>query len=76
MQLYNTTIICLGLGGREKHTHTTDKLSLQVQTSTEGIAAPSALFPPSVGSGPASDGDTSGRISTSKEDVSTVLGPS
>jgi hypothetical protein len=26
MQLYNTTIICLGLGGRKKHTHTTDKL--------------------------------------------------
>jgi hypothetical protein len=29
-QLYNTTIICLGLGGRKKHTHTTDKLFLQV----------------------------------------------
>jgi hypothetical protein len=54
MQLYNTTIICLGLGGREKHTHTTDKLFLQVQTSTEGAAAPSASFPPSAGSGPAS----------------------
>jgi hypothetical protein len=75
-QLYNTTIICLGLGGRKKHTHTTDKLFLQVQTSTEGAAAPLALFPPLAESGPASDGDTGGRISTSKEDASTTLGPS
>jgi hypothetical protein len=75
-QLYNTTIRCLGLGGRKKHTHTTDKLFLQVQTSAEGATAPSASFPPSVESGPASDGDTGGRISTSKEDASTALGPS
>jgi hypothetical protein len=61
---------------RKKHTHTTDKLSLQVQTSTEGTATPSASFPPSVESGPASDGDAGGRISTSKEDASTKLGPS
>jgi hypothetical protein len=40
-QLYNTTMICLGLGGRKKHTHTTDKLFLQVQTSVRGAAAPS-----------------------------------
>jgi hypothetical protein len=70
------TIICLGLGDRKKHTRTTDKLFLQAQTSTEGAAAPSVLFPPSVGSGPASDGDTGRRISTSKEDVSTAPGPS
>jgi hypothetical protein len=76
MQLYNMTIRCLGLGGREKHTHTTDKLFLQVQTSTEGAAAPSVSFPPSAESGPASNGDTSGRISTSKEDASIALGPS
>jgi hypothetical protein len=76
MQLYNMTIICLGLGGREKHTHTTDKLSLQVQTSTEGAAAPSASSPPSEESSPTSDGGTGGRISTSKEDASTKLGPS
>jgi hypothetical protein len=75
MQLYNTTIRCLALGGRNKHTHTTDKLFLQVQTSEEGAAAPSALFPPSVESGPASDSDTGGRISNSKEDTSTALGP-
>jgi hypothetical protein len=75
-QLYNTTIICLGLGGRKKHTHTTDKLFLQVQTSTEGAAAPSVSFPPSAGSSPALGGDTGGRIPTSREDVSATLGPS
>jgi hypothetical protein len=58
MQLYNTTMICLGLRSRKKHTHTTDKLFLQVQTSIGGAAAPSASSPPSVESGPASDGDT------------------
>jgi hypothetical protein len=31
-QLYNATIRCLGLSGRKKHTHTTKKLFLQVQT--------------------------------------------
>ena len=41
-----------------------------------GKTAPSASFPPSVESGPASDGDTGGRISTSKEEASVVLGPS
>jgi hypothetical protein len=46
MQLYNTTMVCLGLDGHKKHTHTTDKLSLQAQTSTEGAAAPSASSPP------------------------------
>jgi hypothetical protein len=70
------TIRCLGLGGRNKHTHTTNKLFLQVQTSTEGAAAPSALFPPSAEFGPASDGNTGGRISTLKEDAGTTLGPS
>jgi hypothetical protein len=74
-QLYNTTIRCLGLGGRKKHTHTTDELFQQVQTSTEGAAAPSASFPPSAESDSTSDGDTGGRISTSKEDTSTTLGP-
>jgi hypothetical protein len=59
-QLYNTTMICLGLGGRKKHTRTTDKLFLQVQTSTGGAAAPSASSPPSTESGPALDGDTGG----------------
>jgi hypothetical protein len=57
-QLYNTTIICLGLGGRKKHTHTTDKLFLQVQTSKGGATAPSASSPPSAESDPASDGGT------------------
>jgi hypothetical protein len=57
-QLYNTTMMCLGLGGRKKHTHTTDKLFLQVQTSIGGAAAPSASSPPSAEPDPASDGDT------------------
>jgi hypothetical protein len=48
----------LGLGGRRKHTHTTDKLFLQVQTSIGGATAPSASTPPSAESDPASDGDT------------------
>jgi hypothetical protein len=60
MQLYNTTMICLGLGGSKKHTRTTDKLFLQVQTSTGGAEAPSTSSPPSAESGPASDGDTGG----------------
>jgi hypothetical protein len=60
MQLYNTMMICLGLGGRKKHTHTTKKLFLQVQTSTGGAAAPSASTPPSAESGSASDGNTVG----------------
>src|SRR5699024_6106903 len=63
-----------GLGGHKKPTHTTDKLFLQVQTSTEGAAAPSVSFPPSAESGPASNGDMGGRISTSKEDANTMLG--
>jgi hypothetical protein len=48
----------LGLGGRKKHTHTTDRLFLQVQTSIGGAAAPSTSTPPSTESDPASDGDT------------------
>jgi hypothetical protein len=76
MQLYNLALKCLGPSDHEKHTHTTDKLFLQVQTSVEGAAAHSATFPPSADPGPASDGDSGGRISTSKEDASTALGPS
>jgi hypothetical protein len=76
MQLYNPTLKCLGPSGRKKHTHTTDKLFMQVQTSAEGAAAPSTSFPPSAELGPASDGNTGGRISTLREDASTALGPS
>ena len=54
------TTICLGLGGCKKHTHTTDKLFLQVQTSIGGAEAPSASTPPSAESDPASNGDTVG----------------
>jgi hypothetical protein len=49
-----------GLGGRKKHTHTTDKLFLQVQTSIGGAVAPSMSTPPSTESDPAPDGDTVG----------------
>jgi hypothetical protein len=59
-QLYNTPMICLGLGGRKKHTHTIDKLFMQVQTSVRGAAAPSASTPPSAESDPASDSNTVG----------------
>jgi hypothetical protein len=52
--------VCLGLGGRKKHTHTTDKLFLQDQTSAGGAAAPSASTPPSAESDPASGDDTVG----------------
>jgi hypothetical protein len=76
MQLYNPALKCLGLSGREKHTHTRDKLFLQVQTSAGGAAVPSATFPPSAEPGPALDGDTGGGISTRKEDTNTALGPS
>jgi hypothetical protein len=44
----------------KKHTHTTDKLFLQDQTSAGEAAAPSASTPPSVESDPASDGNTVG----------------
>jgi hypothetical protein len=59
-QLYNTTMICLGIGGHKKHTRTTDKLFLQVRTSVRGAAAPSASTPPSAESDPASDSNTVG----------------
>jgi hypothetical protein len=36
MQLYNATTICLGLGDRKKHMHTTGEPILQAQTSMEG----------------------------------------
>jgi hypothetical protein len=53
--------VCLGLDGRKKkHTHTTDELFLQVQTSIGGAAAPSASTPPSAESDQASDGNTVG----------------
>jgi hypothetical protein len=34
------TTVCLGLDGHKKHTHTTDKLILQVQTSIRGQQHP------------------------------------
>jgi hypothetical protein len=74
-QLYNTTTKCLGLGGRDRHMHVPNRLLRQNQASPGGGASPSALSPPSARSGPAPGDDASGRISTSKEDASTALGP-
>ena len=81
MQLYNTITKCLGLGGRERHMHAPNRLLRQNQASPGGGAAPSASSPtsasspPSARSAPALDGDAGGRISTSKVDASTALGP-
>jgi hypothetical protein len=74
-QLYITTTKCSGLGGRKIHIHIQNKLLWQNQASPEGGAAPSASFPPSARAAPALDDGASGRISTSKEDASTALGP-
>jgi hypothetical protein len=74
-QLYNTTTKCLGLDGRERHMHAPNRLLRQNQASPGGGAAPSASSPPPTRSGPAPGSDASGRISTSKEDTSTALGP-
>jgi hypothetical protein len=74
-QLYDATMVCLGLGGRKKHTHTTDKLFLQVQTpiggsSTLGVDSTFGGIRPGLGR------QHGRRISTSKEDVSTAPRPS
>jgi hypothetical protein len=74
-QLYTTTIKCSGLGGHKRHIHIQNKLPRQNQALPGEGAAPSALFPPSVRSAPPSDGGASGRISASKVDASTALGP-
>jgi hypothetical protein len=58
MQLYNTTTICLGLGGRRKHTHTTRWTNpVGSDVDGRGAAAPSASTPPSAKSDRASDGN-------------------
>jgi hypothetical protein len=79
-------MICLGLGGRKKHMHTTDKPFLQVQTSVRGAAAPSASTPPAE-SDPASNSNTVGgsppkrkmstlRLSHRRQDLLQEPGPS
>jgi hypothetical protein len=56
-QLYNTARVCLGLGGRRKHT-LQDNPILQARILTvEGAAAPSTSTTPSARSDLASDGD-------------------
>jgi hypothetical protein len=74
-KLYITMTKCSGLGGRERHIHIQNKLLRQNQASPRGGAAPSASFPPSARSAPPSDGGASGRISASKVDANTTLGP-
>jgi hypothetical protein len=59
-QLYNTTTICLGLGGRKKHTHTTRQTVPAGSDISGGAAAPSVSTPPSVESDPASNGNMVG----------------
>jgi hypothetical protein len=57
-QLYNTTTVCLGLGGHKKtyaYYRQTDPVGSDIN---RGAAAPSALTPPSAEFDPASDGDT------------------
>jgi hypothetical protein len=57
MQLYNTARVCLGLGGRRKHT-LQDNPILQARILTlKGAATPSASTTPSARSDLASDGD-------------------
>jgi hypothetical protein len=71
----------------QKHTHTIDKLFMQVQTSVRGAAAPSAPTPPSAESDPASDSNTVGgspprrkmstlRLSHRRQDLLQEPGPS
>jgi hypothetical protein len=74
-QLYITTIKCSGLGGRKRHIHIQNKLLRQNQALPREGVAPSASFPPSARSAPASDDGVSGRISASKVVASTALGP-
>jgi hypothetical protein len=68
------TMVCLGLGGRKKHIHTTDKLFLQDQTLVGGAAAPSASTPPSAESDPALDGNTVGGSPPQRKMSAPLLG--
>jgi hypothetical protein len=74
-QPYITIIKCSGLGGRKRHICIQRKLLRQSQASPREGAAPSASSPPSARSAPASDDGAGGRISASKMDASTALGP-
>jgi hypothetical protein len=67
-------MVCLGLGGRKKHIHTTDKLFLQDQTLVGGAAAPSASTPPSAESDPALDGNTVGGSPPQRKMSAPLLG--
>jgi hypothetical protein len=76
MQLYNTTMVCLGLGGRRKHTLQDDPilqariLTVEGSSSTLGVNYTFGEVRPSLGRrhGP--------RISTLKDDIITTPRPS
>jgi hypothetical protein len=74
-QLYITMIKCSGLCGRKRHIRIQNKLLRQNHASPGEGATPSASFPPSARSAPASDDGAGGRISASKVVASTALGP-
>jgi hypothetical protein len=76
VQLYNTTMVCLGLGGRRKHTLQDNPilqdriLTVEGSSSTLGVDYTFGEVRPSLGRrrGP--------RISTLKDDVIITVGPS
>jgi hypothetical protein len=74
-QLYIMTTKCSGLGNHKRHIHIQNKLPRQNQALPGEGAAPSASSPPSARSAPPSDSGAGGRISASKVDASTALGP-
>jgi hypothetical protein len=69
-------MVCLGLSGRKKHTHTIDKLILQVQTSIGGGSSTLGVDSTFGGIRPGLGRRYGRRISTSKEDVGTTPEPS
>jgi hypothetical protein len=75
-QLYNTTMVCLGLGGRRKHTLQDNPilqariLTVEGSSSTLGVNNTFGEVRPSLGQ------RRGRRISTSKDDISTTPGPS
>jgi hypothetical protein len=76
MQLYNTTMVCLGLGGRRRHTLQDNPilqariLTIEGSSSTLGVNYTFGEVRPSLGR------RRGQRISTLKDDISTTPGPS
>jgi hypothetical protein len=76
MQLYNATTVCLGLGGRKKHMHTTGEPILQTQTSMEGEQQHPRRQLHLCEVRPSLERQHGRRISAPKDDVSSTPGPS